>query len=97
MEKRDYLNIYFDYYQSLLTLKEVECFKSYYDDDFSLGEIALENEVSRSAVHKTIKNVEEKLYSFEEKLGLFKKYNEVIKILDGKINDELLEEIKNII
>ncbi len=63
-------NKLFDCYGSLLTENEKNCFKDYYEEDLSLQEIALNNNVSRSAIHKTIKNVEDKLELYEENLKL---------------------------
>lgn len=48
----------------------------YYLDDFSLGEIAEEYEVSRQAVYDNIKRTEAMLEQYEEKLLLLKKFQE---------------------
>ena len=61
MEEFVYYNNLFDVYGSLLTEKEQITFKDYYQEDLSLAEIANENNVSRAAVQKTIKNVLDKL------------------------------------
>lgn len=71
MEEHIYYNGLFDCYGELLTDNEKECFRSYYSEDLSLGEIALNNSVSRSAVHKTVKNVIEKLENYESVLHLY--------------------------
>ncbi len=97
MERRTYLNILFDYYSELLTDRERTCFKDYYDDDYSITEIALNNEVSRSAVQKMIKIVEEKLEMYESKLHLLARRQEIVKKLDGVVDTELVEEIRNIL
>lgn len=70
MEKFVKYNKLFDCYSALLTEKERICFKDYYEEDLSLQEIAENNKVSRSAIHKTIKNVEEKLDYYESVLKL---------------------------
>ena len=67
---RIYLNELFDTYKSLLTDKEQECFLDYYGEDLSLSEIAENKQVSRNAVHKTLKNVITKLEDYEQKLKL---------------------------
>ena len=90
MEKFVKYNKLFDCYSSLLTEKERACFKDYYEEDLSLQEIAENNNVSRSAIHKTIKNVEEKLGLYEENLKLCKIIDELKSIND--IND--IEKIK---
>ncbi|QHF57574.1 hypothetical protein Bateq7PJ16_1768 [Bacillus subtilis] len=48
----------------------------YYLDDFSLGEIAEEYEVSRQAVYDNIKRTEAMLEQYEDKLLLLKKFQE---------------------
>ncbi len=71
MEEHIYYNNLFDCYGDLLTDNEKECFKSYYSEDLSLKEIAENNAVSRSAVHKTVKTVIEKLENYESILHLY--------------------------
>ncbi len=73
MEEFVYYNSLFDIYGSLLTLKEQDTFKDYYQEDLSLSEIANENNVSRTAVQKTVKNVLEKLNYYEENLHVYNK------------------------
>lgn len=53
----------------------------YYLDDFSLGEIAEQFEVSRQAVYDNIKRTEAMLEEYEEKLSLFLKFEERTKLL----------------
>ena len=62
----------YDCYGKLLTDKEQNYFKDYYEEDLSLSEIAENNDVSRSAVQKSIKNLEDKLLDYEEKVGMMK-------------------------
>lgn len=71
MEEFVYYNGLFDLYGSLLTEKEQDTFRDYYQEDLSLAEIAEENNVSRAAVQKTVKNVLEKLNYYEETLHMF--------------------------
>ena len=46
----------------------------YYLDDFSLGEIAEEYDISRQAVYDNIRRTEAMLEEYEEKLNLFTKF-----------------------
>jgi len=62
----------------------------YYLDDFSLGEIAEEYDVSRQAVYDNIKRTEAMLEEYEEKLLLFHKFQERSKLLRNV--KELLNE-----
>ena len=71
--KTEQLNQLFSYYQSLLTDKQVEYFKLYYYEDYSLAEIAEIHKVSRNAIHDQLSRVETRLYELEDKLGLLRK------------------------
>lgn len=71
MEEHVYYNNLFDCYKSLLTENEIECFSSYYEEDLTLSEIADNHKVSRAAIHKTVKNVVEKLEYYEHHLHLY--------------------------
>ena len=97
MDKRTYLNNLYDYYQSLLTENERNCFLDYYENDYSLSEIAESNSVSRSAIHKTLKNVITKLEYFEENLKMYSRKQKVLQKLSNFLNPEELENIKNIL
>ena len=81
LEKKNYYNILFGYYGVLLTEKQQALFEEYYGEDFSLSEIASEYNISRNAVHDTIKKVQASLDEFEEKLGLYKKDKKLDNIL----------------
>lgn len=96
MDKMLYLNSLYDFYKELLTKKQQEYFESYYFDNLSLGEIADNNKVSRNAVYHQLKIVEDKLCSYEEKLGLKHKKDEINKLLKDQINDKLLEKVEDI-
>ncbi|WP_425388529.1 putative DNA-binding protein [Bacillus solimangrovi] len=76
IEKTTRVNFLFDFYQSLLTEKQRNYMSLYYLDDYSLGEIAEEFEVSRQAVYDNIKRTEAMLEQYEEKLLLFKRFQE---------------------
>ncbi len=73
-DKTTRMNLLFDFYQGLLTEKQKAYISLYYLDDFSLGEIAEEFEVSRQAVYDNIKRTEEGLENYEKKLGMLEKY-----------------------
>ena len=67
MEERDKLIILYDFYSELLTDKQKEYFEDYYFNNLTLQEIADNNNVSRNAVHKNIKDILAKLDYYEEK------------------------------
>ncbi|MCR8848615.1 putative DNA-binding protein [Rossellomorea sp. SC111] len=82
LEKTTRMNYLYDFYQSLLTPKQRSYMSLYYLDDFSLGEIAEEYNISRQAVYDNIKRTEAMIEEYEEKLLLFKKFQERNEILD---------------
>lgn len=102
LEKTTRMNYLFDFYQSLLTPKQSSYMSLYYLDDYSLGEIAEEYNVSRQAVYDNIKRTEAMLEEYEEKLLLFQKFQDRQKLLarlksisDNRSEyDELMEIIE---
>ena len=60
----------FDYYGELLTEKQKTYFDLYYNQDFSLAEIAEEEGISRQGVHDTLTRTEAALRNFEAKTGM---------------------------
>jgi len=92
MDKRDELIILYDYYGELLNDDNKRFFEDYYFDNLSLKEIAENNDISRNAVHKHLKNSQEKLEFYELKLGLFKR-DKLIKSKINEINDKKIKEI----
>ena len=93
METRVYLTILFDYYEKLLTEKDKNCFKDYYFENLSLGEIAENYNLSRNAVHKRLKKIEEELKDYESKIGLYKKEQQVLSMIE---DERLKEKVKKI-
>ncbi|MNW00617.1 putative DNA-binding protein [compost metagenome] len=69
-----------DFYEPLLTEKQRTFLKLYVHDDFSLGEIAENFEISRQAVYEHIKRAEQSLVEYEDKLGLLAKHEQRIKL-----------------
>jgi len=64
----------FDFYGLLLTEKQRTFLQYYFHDDYSLGEIAEEFEISRQAIYEHIKRAESMLESYESKLHLLQKH-----------------------
>ena len=94
IEQREELIELYDLYYKLLTNKQREYFEEYYFDDLSIGEIALNHEVSRNAVHDQLKKVIANLEDYEEKLGILKKIKSVYEM---DLDEEKIEEIIDII
>lgn len=70
-------------YGALLTERQREAVKAYYDFDLSLGEIADNLGVTRQAVRDAIAKGRASLLTYERKLGLLEKL--------GSIKEALLE------
>lgn len=82
LDKTNRVNLLFDFYETLLTDKQQTFLKYYFHDDFSLGEIAAEFEISRQAVYEHIKRAEGMLENYEEKLGLLYKHEQRTQLLE---------------
>ena len=97
MKEFVYYNNLFDIYGKLLTDKEQESFRDYYQEDLSLSEIAEENNVSRAAVQKTIKTVLEKLDYYEDILNIYKKNIKLKEVYDMSNDEEIKNKIEEIL
>ena len=75
----------YDFYGELLTAKQKQILEYYYDDDYSLAEIAEVMAVTRQGIFDVIKRSKAMMEAYEEKLGL------IAKFLKSQI---LLEEIE---
>lgn len=90
LQKTERLNQLFELYGVLLTDKQQAYFVAYYQNDFSLAEIAQEFKVSRNAVFDQLNNAIEHLEHYEEKLKLLNKNNERMDLI------KLYEETKDV-
>lgn len=81
------IGLLFDYYGQFLTAKQREVMHLYFENDYSLSEIAEELHVSRQAVHDMIKKSKKALYEYEDRLGLALKFSS---------KDEAISKIDNI-
>ena len=64
IEKTNRINALFEFYEPLLTEKQMTYIELYYRDDYSLGEIAENYQVSRQAVYDNIKRTEKILEDY---------------------------------
>ena len=98
MEKNVQISMLCSFYGKLLTEKQYEFLDDYYNNDYSLSEIAENNGITRQAVRDIIKKGEKKLFEYEEKLLFMKRtINQEKKIQDilselTKIKAELTDE-----
>lgn len=97
MEETIYLNNLYDYYKELLTEKQQNYFEDYYHNNLTLSEIAENNDISRNAVHKQLKETKKLLENYENKLNLIEKTNKIIEIIKKENNQKILEEIERIL
>ena len=88
-----------DFYGELLSERKRAVLDMYYNEDYSLSEIADEIGISRQGVRTVIKKAESELFFFEEKLGLAGKLLNVERYSDSlcRLADEhkLPEGIKD--
>ena len=80
MDRKLYLSELYDLYGTLLTEKQRQNFEEYYFEDLSLGELSENNEVSRNAIHKSLKESIEKLEFFEKNIKLYQIKQELKKL-----------------
>ncbi len=103
LEKNIYVNELFDAYRNLLTEHQVQLMELYYGYDLSLSEIATQLDISRNAVHDTLKKSLNALENYEEKLHLVAKQKLIIEIseklkassLDKEKLIEKVERLRN--
>lgn len=100
LEKTNRINLLFDFYEPLLTEKQRTVLRHYFHEDFSLGEIAAEFDISRQAVYEHVKRAEHVLEDYEQKLQLLGKHErraQLIRELNEQIQhieSEQAEELK---
>ena len=96
MEKLIYLNNLYDLYGELLTEKQKLYFRDYYFNNLSYGEISEKYNISRNAIFKQLKNIEEKLEEYEEKLKLLYKKNKINDIITRVEDSKLKHDLENL-
>ena len=97
----------FDFFGGLLTEKQQEYFDLYYNEDFSLAEIAENNGITRQGVRDIIVRAESILNETEDKTGLVKRFmsmrseiadieaaaDEISEINDRQYGNERIKEL----
>lgn len=79
------------FYGGLLTQKQQDALRLYYEEDLSLGEIAEELETSRQNVHELITRSAQKLRRYEDALGCMKRAEDTARQLKQAL--ALLENV----
>ena len=72
-----------DFYGELIPERKRMVLELYYDEDYSLAEVADEIGISRQGVRNIVKKTESELFFYEEKLGLAKKLLQVEQYSDA--------------
>jgi uncharacterized protein len=98
MENVFEISLLMDFYGQLLTDRQYEILDLHYNNDYSLGEIGEQLNISRQGVFDNIKRARITLNGFEEKLGLVKKFSaqkrkaqEILKYIN-ELNIEKMDE-----
>ena len=91
MEKNVKVSMLWQIYGKLLTDKQYTLLDEYYNNDYSLAEIAENLGITRQAVRDNLKKGECKLFEYEEKLGIMK-----TTLKQEKKIDEILAELTQI-
>ncbi len=96
MDKKIYYNELYDCYRDLFTEKQRAYFEGVYFQDYSLAEIALNEGVSRNAVHHQIKIVLEKLEFYERVLKIVQKNKKILEVVQN-VDDKTKQKIEKIL
>ena len=70
------ISLLLDFYGELLSERKQSVLALYYNEDFSLAEIAEDIGISRQGARELIKKAEEELRHLEQKLGLVAKFEQ---------------------
>lgn len=93
MERQIYLGNLFAIYGDLFTEKQKNYFEDYYFHNLTLSEISENYGVSRTAVHKNMKDTEEKLLFYENTLQIYTKNKKILELVKNSDLKEKIEEI----
>lgn len=96
MKNRIYLIDLYDLYGNLLTEKQQQYFEDYYFSNLTLAEISENLNISRNAVHKQIKEAEDKLDYYENILQIYERNKQIKEILK-QLDQESRLKIENLL
>lgn len=97
MEDFVYYDQLFNIYSSLLNESNRKYYRLYYEENFTLQEIADLENVSKSYVGNIISKTSKKLKEYENELHILRDRNELIKILSINNILEIKSMIKNML
>ena len=87
-EKNLNLSLLLDFYGDILSDRQKDMLDMYYNDDFSLSEVADAFSISRQGVRSVLKKGENILFEMEDKLHLAKRFLDM-KLKSSEIADQL--------
>ncbi len=96
MDELTEISLLLDFYGQLITKRQFEILDLHYNNDYSLGEIAEQMNISRQGVYDNIKKGKAALKDMDEKLGLLGRFSRQkskagrILALLGEINSAVL-------
>jgi predicted DNA-binding protein YlxM (UPF0122 family) len=76
LDKLDQIILLKDFYGPLLTMRQQEVLNLYYEQDWSLSEIASQYNITRQAVYDLVKRSERLLQDYEQRLHLVKRFQD---------------------
>lgn len=82
-EKNFIYSILYDYYKALLKDNQAAVIDMYYNQDYSLSEIAENMNISRQGVYDALKRAENSLTEYEDKIKLHYKYKKYLKAAEN--------------
>ena len=77
MEKNVQISMLLSLYGKLLTEKQYELLNDYYNNDYSLSEIAENEGITRQGVRDAIKRAETQLLEMESRLGVARRFEDM--------------------
>jgi len=99
MDELTEISLLLDFYGQLITKRQFEILDLHYNNDYSLGEIAEQMNISRQGVYDNIKKGKAALSSLEEKLKLIGRFSEqrnkakeILALLDSMDSNMLSEQ-----
>lgn len=82
-EKNMQYSLLLDFYGELLPPAQRDMIDLYYNEDLSLSEIAEQVGITRQGVRDSVRRSEEALASYEEKLGMAKRFGRIGEITEA--------------
>jgi predicted DNA-binding protein YlxM (UPF0122 family) len=76
LDKLEQIILLKDFYGPLLTARQQEVINLYYEQDWSLSEIASQYNITRQAVYDLVKRSERLLQEYEQRLHLVKRFQD---------------------